>query len=549
MPLDPHAGRLPGPERLIDVPALIAAYYTLTPNPDRPAEKISFGTSGHRGSSLNAGFNEAHILAVTQAVCDVRRAEGVAGPLFLGKDTHALSEPAWRTALEVLTANGVQVRVQAGGGFTPTPAVSHAILTWNRGRRSGLADGIVITPSHNPPADGGFKYNPHHGGPADADLTARIERRAGELLAGRNRMVQRVSFRGALNSGLVVDYDYVSRYVDDLAAIIDFPLLAASGLKLGVNPLGGASLAYWEPLARRYGLDLTVTNSEHDPTFRFVPLDYDGKIRMDCSSPWAMSRLLEMKDSFDLAFACDPDADRHGIVTPAGLMNPNHYLSVATDYLFRSRPDWPTDAGLGKTVVTTSMLDRVAADLGRNLTEVPVGFKWFVPGLFAGSLGIGCEESAGASFLRRDGTAWSTDKDGLLLCLLAAEMTAATGKNPAELYAGLTERFGAPLYERADSPLDDAGRAALKALTPQDVALKDVAGSPVSAVLTHAPGNNAPIGGVKVVSADGWFAIRPSGTEPVCKVYMEGFRGEEHFAVLKEQALAFLARTLGSPAD
>lgn len=548
MPQDPHAGQLPDPDRLIDIPSLIAAYYTLTPDPECPAEKISFGTSGHRGSSLNASFNEAHILAVTQAVCDVRRANGVTGPLFLGKDTHALSEPAWRSALEVLTANGVQVRVQAGGGFTPTPAVSHAILNWNRGRQSGLADGIVITPSHNPPADGGFKYNPPHGGPADTTLTSRIESRAGEILAGRNRLVQRLSLRGALSSGLVVDHDYVGRYVDDLASIINFPKIAASHLKIGVNPLGGASLAYWEPVARRYGLDLTVTNPEHDPSFRFVPLDHDGKIRMDCSSPWAMSRLLDMKDSFDLAFACDPDADRHGIVTPAGLMNPNHYLSVAADYLFRTRPDWPAGAGVGKTVVTTSMLDRVAADLGRPLTEVPVGFKWFVPGLFEGSLGMGCEESAGASFLRRDGTAWSTDKDGPLLCLLAAEITAATGKNPAQLYAELTERFGSPLYERVDSPLNDAGRAALKALSPRDVSLKDLAGAPVTAVLTHAPGNDAPIGGIKVVSDDGWFAVRPSGTEPVCKVYVEGFRGEKHFASLKEEAQAFLNRVLGRPA-
>lgn len=545
MSLDPRAGRLPAPDQLIDVPALVAAYYTLTPDPERPAEKIAFGTSGHRGTSLNASFNEAHILAVTQAVCDVRRADGVAGPLFLGKDTHALSEPAWRTALEVLTANGVQVRVQAGGGFTPTPAVSHAILGWNRGRSSGRADGIVITPSHNPPGDGGFKYNPAHGGPADTALTTRIEQRAGELMAGRNRMVQRVSLRGALASGLVVEYDYASRYVDDLASAIDFRALAASGLRLGVNPLGGASLAYWEPLARRYGLDLTVTNPEHDPTFRFVPLDHDGKIRMDCSSPWAMSRLLEMKDRFDLAFACDPDADRHGIVTPAGLMNPNHYLSAVAAYLFRSRPDWPKHAAVGKTVVTSSLLDRVAADLGRGLVEVPVGFKWFVPGLSDGSLGMGCEESAGASFLRRDGTAWSTDKDGPLLCLLAAEMTAVTGKNPAELYADLTGRFGAPLYERVDSPLDDEGRAALRRLDPADVRLKDLAGSPVSAVLTRAPGNDAPIGGVKVVSADGWFAVRPSGTESICKVYMEGFRGEDHFRALKEEALAFLADALG----
>lgn len=544
MSLDPRAGQLPAPDQLVDVPSLIASYYTTSPDPEHSAEGISFGTSGHRGSSLSASFNEAHILAITQAVCDIRRAEGIAGPLFLGKDTHALSEPAWRTALEVLTANGVQVRVQTGGGFTPTPAVSHAILCWNRGRRTGQADGIVITPSHNPPSDGGFKYNPPHGGPADTAVTARIERRAGELLAARNRQVQRLSLRAALSSGLVVEHDYVTRYVDDLASVIDFAPIAASGLRLGVHPLGGASLAYWEPLARRYGLNLTITNAEHDPTFRFVPLDHDGKIRMDCSSPWAMSRLLELKDSFDLAFACDPDADRHGIVTPEGLMNPNHYLSAAAAYLFRHRPGWPGGAAVGKTVVTTSMLDRVAADLGRSLMEVPVGFKWFVAGLFDGSLGLGCEESAGASFLRKDGTAWSTDKDGILLCLLAAEMTAVTGKNPAALYADLTARFGAPVYARVDSPLDDAGRAALKALDPARVALKELAGSPVTAVLTRAPGNDAPIGGVKVVSADGWFAVRPSGTEPICKVYAEGFRGEEHFRVLQAEAQAFLTSVL-----
>ncbi len=541
MASSPLAGRLPGPEQLTDIPALVASYYTTTPDPEAPAERIAFGTSGHRGSSLRASFNEAHVVAVTQAVCDVRRADGLSGPLFLGRDTHALSEPAFRTALEVLAANGVQARVQTGGGFTPTPAVSRAILDWNKGRESGLADGIVITPSHNPPQDGGFKYNPPHGGPADTDVTSRIERRAAELLAGGNRLARRVSLRAARSSGLVTAYDYCERYLDELATVIDVEALAASGLKLGVNPLGGASLGYWEPLAGRFGLNLTVTNPEYDPTFRFVPLDHDGKIRMDCSSPWAMSRLLDMRADFDLAFACDPDSDRHGIVTPDGLMNPNHYLAVAADYLFRRRPGWARNAAVGKTVVTSSLLDRVAADLGRPLLEVPVGFKWFVPGLRAGTCGLGCEESAGASFLCQDGTPWSTDKDGILLCLLAAEMTARTGKNPAELYRELSARLGAPLYERQDSPLGGAGREAIARLTPESVALKTLAGSPVSAVLTRAPGNNAPIGGVKVVSADGWFAVRPSGTEPIGKVYMEGFKGEEHFGRLKAEALAFVA--------
>lgn len=546
----PCAGRLPAPDQLADIPALVASYYTVEPDPARPEEGVSFGTSGHRGSSLRASFNEAHILAITQAVCDIRHADGISGPLFLGRDTHALSEPAFRTALEVLAANGVQTLVQTGGGHTPTPAVSHAILCWNRGRTDGLADGILITPSHNPPEDGGFKYNPPHGGPAGTAVTSRIERRAGELLAEGNRGVRRMPLAGALRSGLVADHDYMTRYVDDLASVIDFDPIAASGLRLGVNPLGGASLAYWEPIARRYGLNLEITNPELDPAFRFVPLDHDGKIRMDCSSPWAMRRLLDMKDRFDLAFACDPDSDRHGIVTPAGLMNPNHYLSAAADYLIRTqdkggfRADWPARAALGKTVVTSSMLDRIAADAGRDVRETPVGFKWFVPGLSDGSCFLGCEESAGASFLRRDGTAWSTDKDGPLLCLLAAEMTARTGRNPAERYAALTERFGAPLYERLDSPLDESGRAALKRLAPEDVDLKELAGSPVTAVLTRAPGNGESIGGVKVVSADGWFAVRPSGTEPIGKIYLEGFRGGDHFSRLRQDALDFVASVL-----
>lgn len=546
----PVPGQLPPTSFLIDVPSLIASYYTTEPDITKPAESVAFGTSGHRGSSWKASFNEAHILAITQAVCDIRRTEGISGPLFLGKDTHALSEPAFRTTLEVLAANGVQTRVQTGGGFTPTPAVSHAILCWNKCRSSGLADGILITPSHNPPADGGFKYNPPHGGPADSALTGRIERRAAELMRAGNRDIQRISLRAAMNSGLVIDHDYATRYIADLVNVIDFAPIAASGLKLGVNPLGGASLAYWEPLARRYGLNLTVTNPDHDPTFRFVPLDHDGKTRMDCSSPYAMSGLLSMKDQFDLAFACDPDSDRHGIVTPAGLMNPNHYLSAVADYLLFDQRDgfrklWPAHAAIGKTVVTTSMLDKICAAQNRPLLEVPVGFKWFVPGLHAGTCCLGCEESAGASFLRVDGSPWSTDKDGLILCLLAAEMTAKTGQNPAQRYAALTESFGAPLYERLDAPLDDAGRDALKRLSPSDVTLSTLAGSPVTAILTNAPGNDEPIGGLKICSDSGWFAVRPSGTEPISKIYLEGFQGPDHFARLKAEAVTFMAGIMG----
>jgi len=532
---------------LADIPALVASYYTVTPDPDIPAQSVSFGTSGHRGSSLRASFNEAHILAITQAVCDIRRADGISGPVFVAKDTHALSEPAFRTALEVLAGNGVQTLIQTGGGFTPTPVLSHAVLCWNRGRSEGLADGIVITPSHNPPEDGGFKYNPPHGGPAQTDITARIESRAARLLRNANREVSRVSLDRAVRSGLVKDYDFLGNYVRDLDSVIDFKPIAASGLRLGVNPLGGASLAYWEPIAERYGLNLEITQTGRDPDFRFVPPDRDGLIRMDCSSPWAMRTLLEMKDRFDLAFGCDPDADRHGIVTPTGLMNPNHYLAVVADYLIRDQKDggfrcaWPGHGAIGKTVVTSSMLDKVAAQAGRTVFETPVGFKWFVSGLHDGSCFMGCEESAGASFPRRDGRVWSTDKDGLLLCLLAAEITARDGRRPCERYSDLTNRHGLPLYERLDTPLDDAGRAALKKLRQEDVKLQELAGVPVTAVLTHAPGNGQAIGGVKVVSDKGWFAVRPSGTEPLCKLYVESFGGEEHFACLKAAALDFAA--------
>lgn len=544
MALHPLAGTMPRPEHLVNIPALIAAYYTSEPSPDVPGQAVSFGTSGHRGSSLNESFTEAHILAVTQAVCEIRKSEGVTGPLFLGKDPHALSEPAWRTALEVLAANDVTVMVQSSHGYTPTPAISHAILCWNR-HSAAKADGIVITPSHNPPQDGGFKYNPPHGGPADTTLTARIQARANEILGNGGKGVRRVSLAKALHSGLVQEHDYVSAYVEDLEHVIDFSVLKGAGLHLGVDPLGGASLAYWAPIAERYGLSIENTNPQYDPTFRFMPFDHDGKIRMDCSSPLAMGGLLKLKERFDLAFACDPDSDRHGIVTPEGLMNPNHYLSVVTEYLINDsregfRRAWRPDAVLGKTVVTSSMLDRVAASLGRSIMEVPVGFKWFVPGLRDGSCCFGCEESAGASFLRVDGLPWSTDKDGLILCLLAAEMTARTGKNPSELYHNLESRLGAPVYRRIDSPMTPEMKEAFKTLDASAVTMKELAGAPVKAVLTKAPGNNAPFGGLKIVTDDGWFAVRPSGTEPIYKLYMEGFRGEAHFLRMQEEAQAFL---------
>ncbi len=539
MALHPLAGHLPEPDMLVSLPSLVAAYYTDAPDPAVPAERIAFGTSGHRGSSLKRSFNEAHILAMTQAVCELRAQDGISGPLYLGVDTHALSEPARRTALEVLAANGVQVLVQVGGGYTPTPVVSHAILCWNR-THEAKADGIIITPSHNPPVDGGFKYNPPHGGPADTSITARIEERANALLAANNVGVKRVSLSGARASGCIREADMRGAYVEDLPSVIDMQAIAASGLHIGADPLGGATVEYWGLIAETYGLHLDVINREVDPTFRFIPLDHDGVIRMDCSSPYAMASLLRIKDNFDLAFGCDPDSDRHGIVTPAGLMNPNHYLSVAAWHLFQYRPDWPQGAGIGKTVVTSSMLDRVAGALGRPLVEVPVGFKWFVPYLFDGVCGLGCEESAGASFLRRDGTPWSTDKDGPLLCLLAAEMAAVHGKSPSELYAGLTERFGAPAYARADSPLDPELRPRFAKLTADSLPVDRLAGAPVTSVLTRAPANQAPIGGLKVITEQGWFAVRPSGTEPICKVYTESFLGEEHRRQIETEAVSLL---------
>lgn len=540
MSVHPGAGTLSPTEDLVSIPELIASYYTDFPDPTQAAQRIAFGTSGHRGSSEKTTFNEEHIYAVTQAVCDLRKASGINGPLFLGVDTHALSEPACRSALEVLVANGVEVRIAPGNTFTPTPVVSHAILCWNHGRTADFADGIIITPSHNPPVDGGFKYNPPHGGPAESTITKCIEEKANDLLMHDNKDVQLMQYRRARASHLVQEYDYIRAYVDDLANVLDMDAIAQSGLRLGVDPLGGASLHYWEPIAEKYGLNLTVVNRQYDPTFRFVPRDHDGKIRMDCSSPFAMSALLGLKDDFDLAFGCDPDSDRHGIVSPEGLMNPNHYLSVAAWYLFRHRTNWPATAGIGKTLVTSSMLDRVGAALGRKVVEVPVGFKWFVPYLMDASCGMGCEESAGASFLRNNGQPWSTDKDGILLCLLAAEITAKEGKNPAALYTQLTENFGAPVYARIDSPADPHTRAVLLGLQAAQVQMSQLAGAPVLQILTHAPGNGAAIGGVKVCSADGWFAIRPSGTEDICKIYAESFKGPEHLHEIQDEAKKLL---------
>lgn len=523
----------------------MSAYYTLTPDLNNPAQRVSFGTSGHRGSSLKQSFNEAHILAVTQAVCELRAADGIDGPLYLGCDTHALSEAAWRTALQVLAANNVKVRISRDRRYTATPAVSHAILLWNKDHSGAeRADGIIITPSHNPPCDGGFKYNPPHGGPADTSETGRVEKRANELLASGNAGVKKVSYAEALANPLVEEYDYIAAYVDHLAEIIDMKAIAESGLKLGVDPLGGASLELWQPIADKYGLNLTVTNRCVDPTFRFVPRDKDGKIRMDCSSPWAMSVLLNMRDEFDLCFSCDPDSDRHGIVTRDGLMNPNHYLSVCAWYLLRTRTNWPENCGIGKTVVTTDLLNRVGALLKRPVVETPVGFKWFVQPLSTGQCGFCCEESAGGSFLCFDGSTWSTDKDGPLLCLLAAEMVAREKASPSELYRKLCAELGEPVYQRLDSPADSATRTRVKSLTAADVTVKDLGGSPVTSVLTRAPGNDAAIGGVKVVSKDGWFAVRPSGTEDICKLYAESFKDADHLKQIQAAAGTFLDQLL-----
>jgi phosphoglucomutase len=534
MALDPLAGKPAPSSSLVNVPKLITAYFTEQPDANLAAERVAFGTSGHRGVSIKRSFNEAHILAVAQATAEYRATQGTTGPLFVGIDTHALSEPALTTTLEVLIANGVEVRIDAAGGYTPTPVISHAILAWNRGRQTGLADGVVITPSHNPPDGGGFKYNPPHGGPADTDATSVIERRANALMLEGNRGVKRVALRAA--RAAAGGHDFVTPYVDDLGRALDLDAVARSGLRIGVDPLGGSNLAYWAPIAERYKLDLTVVNPRLDPTFAFMTLDHDGKIRMDCSSPYAMARLIGLKDQYDLSFGNDADADRHGIVTRAGLMNPNHYLAAAIWYLFQHRPGWSPSAGIGKTLVSSGIIDRVAAALGRPLVEVPVGFKWFVAGLGDGSLGFGGEESAGASFLRQDGTTWTTDKDGLLLGLLAAEMTAVLGKDPAQLYGELTARFGAPCYERLDAPATPAQKQALGRLDPEQVTATTLAGDPITAKLTRAPGNGAGIGGLKVTTAEGWFAARPSGTEDVYKIYAESFRGPDHLARLQDEA-------------
>ncbi|MER3480595.1 MAG: phosphoglucomutase, alpha-D-glucose phosphate-specific [Meiothermus sp.] len=534
MSLHPLAGK-PAPRGiLINVPRLLVEYYALHPDPDDPLQQVAFGTSGHRGTSARRTFNQAHILAIAQAVAEYRAQRGISGPLYLGMDTHALSEAAWASALEVLVANGVHVRIERGRGYTPTPLVSHAILSYNRGRRQGLADGIVITPSHNPPQDGGFKYNPPSGGPADTGVTEAIQERANQILRGGLREVRRVSLERALEGA--EEFDFVTPYVHELRGIVEIEAIKAAGVRIGVDPLGGSSLATWQRVADHYGLELTVVNERIDPSFSFMTVDKDGKIRMDCSSPYAMASLIGLKDQFDVAVGNDPDADRHGIVTRDGLMNPNHYLAVAIHYLFQHRPGWGPDMGIGKTLVSSSMIDRVAAALGRRLVEVPVGFKYFVDGLLKGSIGFGGEESAGASFLRMDGSAWSTDKDGIILGLLAAEILAKTGKSPSEHYRELEARFGSSAYARMDAPANPAQKKALASLSPEMVTATELAGEPILAKLTRAPGNDEPIGGLKVVTESAWFAARPSGTEDVYKIYAESFRGREHLERVMQEA-------------
>ncbi|MBN1670852.1 MAG: alpha-D-glucose phosphate-specific phosphoglucomutase [Kiritimatiellae bacterium] len=547
MRLDPRAGKPAPADMLVDVPGLISDYYAGRPDPSDPRQGVTFGTSGHRGSALTGTFNEAHLLAVVQAICLYRRQAGVDGPLFMGRDTHALSEPAFTTALEVLAANGVEVRIDAEDGYTPTPAVSHAILAWNRGRTTGLADGIIITPSHNPPQDGGIKYNPPSGGPAGTSATRWIEERANAFLRDGLEAVKRVPIERARAANTTRGYDYKTAYVGELAAAIDLAAIRSAGLRIGVDPMGGSGVAYWQAVNERHGLDLTIVNEGVDPTFRFMTVDWDGKIRMDCSSPHAMAGLIGLRDRFDIAFGSDTDHDRHGIVTPsAGLMNPNHYLAAAVAYLFAERTGWRPEAAVGKTVVSSAMIDRAAGKLGRRLIEVPVGFKWFVDGLLDGSLGFGGEESAGAAFLRFDGSVWTTEKDGILLGLLAAEITARRGRDPAMLYADLTREFGEAFYERRDTPATPEQKAALLKLAPRDVRAAELAGEPIRAMLTEAPGNGSPIGGLKVVTDNGWFAARPSGTEDVCKLYAESFKGEAHLRRIQEEAQALLARVCGS---
>ncbi len=547
MPIDPRAGKLPEPSQLANIPRLLTSYYALHPDVAESTERVAFGTSGHRGSSLLSSFNEDHIAAITQAICRYRSEQGTTGPLFLGMDTHALSEPALATALEVLAANQVTVMIDEEGGYTPTPAVSHAILKANHSAHGSIADGIVITPSHNPPEDGGFKYNPPTGGPADTSATKWIENEANRLLADGLRGVKRIPYARAMAAPTTHRFDYVTSYVHELEGVIDFEAIRNANLRLGVDPLGGAGVAYWPRIAERYRLNLTVVNTAVDPTFRFMTLDWDGKIRMDCSSPYAMASLIALKDKFDVAFACDTDHDRHGIVAQSvGLLNPNHYLAVAIDYLFRNRPHWKADAGVGKTLVSSSMIDRVAASLGRKLNEVPVGFKWFVDGLLVGSLGFGGEESAGASFLESSGGPWSTDKDGLILGLLSAEITAKTGADPGQYYRKLTEKFGDPVYERIDAPASPEEKAILAKLSSEQVSAKELAGDPIEAMLTKAPGNGAALGGLKVTTKNGWFAARPSGTENVYKIYAESFLGKEHLRRLQTEAQDLISTVFAS---
>ncbi|MGE0642301.1 MAG: phosphoglucomutase (alpha-D-glucose-1,6-bisphosphate-dependent) [Nitrospira sp.] len=543
----PQAGQPAPSSVLVDLEKLLSAYSTENPDPALREQRVSFGTSGHRGSSFKRSFNEHHIVAIAQAVCEYRATQRTTGPLYLGKDTHGLSEPAFATTLEVLAANGVEVMIDQNDGYTPTPVISHAILTHNQGRTAGLADGIVITPSHNPPEDGGIKYNPPHGGPADTQVTKWIEDRANTLLTNKLHGCNRLPSERAQQASTTHRYAYIDAYVNDLAKIIDVDLIKSAKLKLAIDPLGGSGVAYWQPIAERYGLNIENVNPTVDPTFRFMPLDWDGKIRMDCSSPYAMANLIALKDRFDVAFGNDADNDRHGIITRSGLMNPNHYLAVSIAYLFAHRPNWTSNAGIGKTLVSSSLIDRVAAKLKRTLVEVPVGFKWFVNGLLDGSLGFGGEESAGASFLRLDGTVWSTDKDGIIMDLLAAEMMAKTGRDPSELYRELTNELGEPVYERIDAQATPEQKAILSKLSPEQVRATELAGDKIVAMLTKASGNGAAIGGLKVVTENGWFAARPSGTEDVYKLYAESFKGKEHLKKIQEEAQAIVSKALTSP--
>ena len=548
MSLHPLAGK-PAPESILaNIPRLVSQYYSLTPDPGESTHRVAFGTSGHRGSSAACSFNEPHILAISQAVCDYRASQGISGPLFLGMDTHALSEPALISAVEVFAANGVEVMIDEDSGYTPTPVISHAILCHNRNRQDGKADGVVITPSHNPPPDGGFKYNPPSGGPADSVITDWIEQRANELLSDP-APVRRVPWQSALRQDNIHRHDYITPYIGDLSNVIDMEIIRDSGIHIGADPMGGSGIAYWKPIAEKYRLKLDLVSASVDPTFRFMCVDKDGKIRMDCSSPPAMAGLIELKDRYDIAFGNDTDFDRHGIVTPGlGLMNPNHYLSVAISYLFANRPGWAANAAIGKTLVSSSMIDRIAKDSGRTLSEVPVGFKWFVDGLLDGSYGFGGEESAGASFLRSDGTVWTTDKDGIIMNLLAAEITATTGRDPGEHYGDLSSRFGSPLYERIDAPASPEEKAILKGLSPEQVTATELAGEPITARLTRAPGNGAAIGGLKVTTENGWFAARPSGTENIYKIYAESFRDQEHLRAIQNEAREIVSAALSGGA-